>query len=189
MGIRMGGNDGRWMGVALTAGMLVGCASTLPGDATTTSGRVGARDITRALPAGEWVIADNESFLMPLEEAGNLPPEYPGQLLARRLPPQRVCLRLSIGPDGRVFDSTPLPASADCPPDGAVPPAFLAAAREAVAGWRFDPAFRCVYADAAQKADAGEGCNGGEIVPEAVSLAYRFDFEQHDGRGSVRVGD
>ncbi len=173
-----------WM---LAVAILSACASA-PRPDPSISGRVGARDITRAMPAGEWVIAENENFLMPLEEAGNLPPVYPETLLAQRLPPQRVCLRLSIGADGRVFDAEPLPAADGCPPSDRIPVAFLAASREAVATWRFDPAFRCIYVDAAQKEAAGEGCNGGEIVPEEVSLAYRFDFEQRDGRGTVRIG-
>ncbi|GAB3336886.1 hypothetical protein GCM10027359_11870 [Marilutibacter aestuarii] len=29
---------------------------------------------------------------------------------------------------------------------------------------------------------------GGETVPQPISLAYRFVFEQHEGRGTARIG-
>ena len=62
---------------------------------------------------------------------------------------------------------------------------FLDAARDAVLGWHFDAAFRCEYpSDAAR---IREDCSGGRETPQAVSLAYRFIFEQRDGRGSVRL--
>ncbi|MBB1059793.1 hypothetical protein [Marilutibacter spongiae] len=181
-GTRLGG------GLALALALAACRSAPAPREADTLDGRVGMQDITRAMPAGAWQLADNETLLMPLEESGNRAPDYPQALLSDRLPPVQVCLRLSIGTDGRVAQADPIAPGEDCQAADAIAPGFLQAARDAVAGWRFDPAFRCVYASAADKAAAGDGCEGGEVVPEAISLAYRFVFEQHEGRGTVRIG-
>lgn len=176
--------------------LLAGCASTgesLVEDASR-AGNVGITDITQGVaPAARMVLAENESFLMPLDDRDNAVPVYPASLLARQLPPQVVCLRVSIDDDGGVMSSAPIvkgaaAEGADCPGVDATHAAFFEAAQAAVARWRFDPALRCVFPDAKTKANVEASCSGGQEVRTAVSLAYRFVFEQHDGRGSVRVG-
>lgn len=180
----------------LVAVLCTGCATTQPvvdGDVSR-SGQVGVRDITEHVPvAARMELADNESFLMPLDDRDNAMPVYPASLLARQLPPQALCLRVSIDADGGVMSSAPIvkgaaAEGADCSSVDATDAAFFEAAQAVVAGWRFDPALRCVFPDAKAKANVEASCSGGQEVPVPVSLAYRFVFEQHDGRGSVRIG-
>ena len=60
--------------------------------------------------------------------------------------------------------------------------------KAAVLTWRFEPALRCVFPDAATREQANQSCAGGEEHPQAIRLAYRFVFESLDGRGVVRMG-
>lgn len=176
----------------LSAGLLHmgGCASTAPETTVESirSGEVGVTDITRrvAFPA-RVQLAGNEAFQMPQAAPGNALPTYPESLLRQGLPPQAVCLRVSIDRDGGVMGSAPIEATPECPAPGIVDPQFFAAAKDVVANWRFDPAARCTFSDSrSADADAGD-CTGADKVAQAVSLAYRFVFEQHEGRGSVRI--
>lgn len=156
-------------------------------DTPARSGHVGAQDITHAgTPKARIALAANEAFHMPLDMTGNPLPAYPEALLAQRLPPRAVCLQVGIGTDGRVMFSQPLHDRPGCA--APVDPAFYAAAEQAVATWRFDPAFKCVFADEATKLRDGPGCSDDMMVAQAVSLAYRFEFRQQDGRGSVEIG-
>ncbi|MFC3551080.1 hypothetical protein ACFOLC_08610 [Lysobacter cavernae] len=175
--------------IALGIVMLAGCAITpVMQDDPSRAGNVGVTDITRFVPANaRIVLAENETFLVAIDDAANAPPVYPEALLARQLPPRTVCLSVGIAEDGQVISSTPVDQSPDCPGPDAVEAAFFAAAAQAVQGWRYDPALRCVFPDAMTKADANASCSGGREVAQAVSLAYRFVFEQRDGRGSVRM--
>ena len=171
--------------------LLAGCASSgrSPVEEASRAGNVGVADITQGVaPAARMVLAGNESFLMPLDDRDNQVPDYPAALLARRLPPQPVCLRVSIGSDGLVVASAPIPGAPPCATPDPVDPAFVDAAIAAVATWRFDPALRCVFPTVEARENVEASCSGGREVPQAVSLAYRFVFEQHDGRGSVRIG-
>ena len=173
---------------------LIGCASapdSSTGARVELAGAVGVSEITEAVPAGgRLTLSRQESFQMPLAEGTLAMPGYPEALLSRRLPPQVVCLRVGVGTEGKVVGTWPSAASDGCPRPDDVDVRFRDAAAAAVAQWRFDPAFRCVFPDAATKARAESlGCMGGREVPQAVTVAYRFVFEQRDGRGSVRLGD
>ncbi|HEV8694667.1 MAG TPA: hypothetical protein VGQ93_10890 [Lysobacter sp.] len=149
------------------------------------SGEVGIEDLTATVAAtARMQLADNEHFLPALPEPDNLAPVYPADLLAQRLPPQTVCLRVSVSEAGVVTSSASLQQPPDCDAVDAAPQ-FLAAAQAAVAGWRFDPALRCVF-DRGNK-PAYLTCDGAREIPQPVSLTYRFVFEQQDGRGSVRM--
>lgn len=177
--------------VATVAAWLCACATTPPPAVeplrSMRDGRVGAEDITGATPSqARLVLAANETFHPPLEEPSNALPAYPEALLSQQLPPQAVCLQVSIGPDGNVMFSRPVKDRPGC--EAAVDAAFDAAAAQAVSAWRFDPAFRCVFADEATKRRDGPGCGEALMVRQAVSLVYRFEFVQRDARGSVRIG-
>ena len=176
-------------GIAMVLALgLTACASTpKPQADDPRSGAVGVRSIDKLMPSKDRMeLADNETFQMPLAEANNAVPAYPAELLAQRLSPQTICLRVAIGADGKVMDSQPIDdAQAGCGGVTALDPRFIAAARSAAAQWRFDPAFRCVYPG--PKPDE-QGCMTGKEEPVAVSLAFSFVFEQKDGKGSVRVG-
>lgn len=177
---------------------LAACASApRPQEPPTPIGAVGMRSIDKRLVAAERMqLAENETFQMPLAEAGNAAPEYPQALLAQRLPPRTVCLSIAIGADGAVSGSRVVSGGEGCPDATPAEPRFddarsvdarfVEAARAAVARWRFDPAFRCVYPGA--KPIDEQGCVTGREEAVPVSLAYSFVFEQKDGRGTVRVG-
>ncbi|MBB5207357.1 hypothetical protein [Chiayiivirga flava] len=167
---------------------LAGCAAT-PDTPDARSGQVGVREVTAGI-SGEarMVLAANETFAPPLPAPDNALPAYPSALLAQNLPPQAVCVQVGVAEDGSVMGVTPAPTSPDCP--ALQPPAqpFFASAAAATQRWRFEPAFRCVF-DRTPAPNEACGTDGTHEVPQAVSLVYRFVFEQVDGRGSVRVGD
>ena len=175
--------------------LLAGCAAHAPvattnDDATRTgrTGQVGMRDISGMIAQpSRMALAPNESFLVPLEDDGNASPLYPVALLVQRLPPQAVCVRVGIERDGRVVSSSEAIAPPECPAPGAVDAAFFDAVKAAVASWRYEPGLRCVFPDAKTKDGTVGSCGGYTEVPEAVTLTYRFVFEQKDGRGSVRM--
>jgi hypothetical protein len=168
--------------------LLAGCATQAPiaNDGATRSGQVGMNEISALIPQpSRMELADNESFLMPIEDDANPMPAYPETLLARRLPLQAVCVRVGVDRDGGVLSSAPAIAPPNCPEPADA--AFFEAVRGAVAGWRYDPALRCVFPDAKTKDDTVGSCGGYTEIREAVTLTYRFMFEQKDGRGSVRM--
>lgn len=175
----------------LCAVVLAGCATQSPvasgGDASR-SGQVGMREISGAIvQPSRMTLADNESFLVPIEDDANASPRYPEGLLAQQLPPQAVCMRVGVGKDGVVVSSAPVVQAPECPAPGEIDAAFFAAVASAVAQWRYEPGLRCIFPDAKTKDDTFGSCGGYTEVPEAVSLTYRFVFEQKDGRGSVRL--
>ena len=169
--------------------LLAGCATHAPvatDEDPARSGQVGMNEISALIPQpSRMELADNESFLMPVEDDANPMPSYPEALLAQRLSLQAVCVRVAVDADGGVMSSSPAVAPPNCPAAG--DPAFFDAVRGAVAGWRYDPALRCVFPDAKTKDETVGSCGGYTEIREAVTLTYRFMFEQKDGRGSVRM--
>lgn len=176
--------------IALTvvaATLLAACAPTRPALEDARAGRVGVAEVDTAVPAEmRLVLADNESFQLPLPDADNVLPEYPPDLLALRLPPRSVCLRLSINENGAVTDTAPIDQGPDCAVGMDIESAFYAAAAQAAMSWRFDPAFRCIFPEGMEPHTAC-GFDGTLEVPQAVSLVYRFVFEQIDGQGRVGI--
>ncbi len=167
-----------------------GCASA-PERTTPPSGQVGVSEVDSAIPAEtRMTLAQNERFQAPLPMSGNALPDYPRELLTQRLAPQALCLRVSIDERGAVSDTLPVATGPDCPEIEQVSPAFFESAQAAARTWRFDPAFRCIYPEGVAPDPQG-GCWGEGVREEAqaVSLAYRFVFEQIDGQGQVRLGE
>ena len=172
----------------LCAALLGGCAtqSSVVNDQVARAGQVSMNEISGMIPlAARMELADNESFLMPLEDDANPLPVYPASLLSQGLAPQAVCVRVGVSGDGSVLSSAPAVAPPNCPEPA--DPAFFDAVRSAVTGWRYEPALRCVFPDAKTKDDTVGSCGGYTEIPEAVTLTYRFVFEQKDGRGSVQL--
>lgn len=178
---------GPWV-MMVPALLLAGCATPpakAPPPEPRRSGDVAVRPLLKVAGAQRLELPANEVFNAPLAESANAVPAYPSALLAQRLPPQVVCLRVSIGEQGGVIGTAPIARPPQCPSAGEIAPAFADAAAVAASGWRFDPAFRCIYPDADS---VQPGCAPGmPRVKQPVSLVYRFVFEQHDGRGSVQV--
>lgn len=181
----------RYLVVASLPWVLAGCTPTsaaFEDVRAPRAGDVGLTEITSSVPAaGRMVMADGETFFMPMASQDNALPSYPQALLAQRLPPQTVCLRVSIDSAGAVMDATRLARPPDCPGSNEADARFLAAAAAAARTWHFDPAVRCEYPNL--QARQREDCTGGRETPQAVSLVYRFVFEQRDGRGLVRMAD
>ena len=136
-------------------------------------------------PDNRMVLADNESFLMPLDDMKNAHPSYPQTLLGQNLPPRKVCLRVGIDEKGAVTVVARAPSSEFC--TTVAEPEFLAASEAAARTWKFDPALRCVFRNAKDKERAVASCDGGKGIPQAVTLVYRFRFEQVDGQPKVHV--
>lgn len=150
------------------------------------SGQTQVKALREAAPGARLELATNETFFMPLQEVHNDPPEYPEALLAQRLPPRILCLSLAIDEDGKVTDFFPVLAGPECETASITEEAFLLAASEAVKHWQFIPAFRCVYPNA-ESVTEGCGLNDSHEEPQAISLVFRFRFEQVDGQGRVRL--
>lgn len=171
--------------------LLAGCAASPVENATpdTRSGQVGVREVTAGV-AGEarLVLAQNETFAPPLPAPDNALPIYPAELLAQNLPPLAVCVQVGVAEDGSVLGTSNAPPSPDCPAPLPEAQPFFDAAAATTMTWRFDPAFRCVF-DHPPTPDEACGNEGTREIPQAVSLVFRFVFEQVDGRGTVRVGN
>ena len=170
--------------LAAVVGVLLAGCMTAP-----LRGQVGVSEVDSAVaPEARMTLADNETFQQPLPAADNALPVYPEGLLAHRLPPQAVCVRVSIDEAGAVSATAPIVAGPDCAAQENAAAEFYTAAQNAAASWNFDPAFRCVYPK--NMKPHSRGCWGDDVqeVPQAVSLIYRFVFEQIDGKGAVRVG-
>lgn len=152
------------------------------------SGAVGFQDISglASAPNGRVTLAENESFLEALEGPHSPMPAYPSGLLGASLEPQTVCVSVSLDARGDIISIVPVVELPACP--AAVAPAFVAAVTETVGGWTYEPARRCIFPTVAIKDMAFASCNGGQEVAIAVTLTYRFVFEQRDGKGSVRLG-
>jgi hypothetical protein len=168
--------------------VLAACTSALkePAPASVRNGEVGVEDLTATIASSARIaLAGNENFLPPLAEPDNRPPVYPAELLAQRLPPQAVCLRVSVSEEGEVSSSSPFVRPPDCAALDAAAQLFLGAAQIAVSAWRYDPAVRCVF-ERGPRPDYPT-CVGARETPQAVSLTYRFVFEQQNGHGSVRT--
>ncbi|BDU16913.1 hypothetical protein [Lysobacter auxotrophicus] len=173
----------RWMTLGCTAAVACGIAGISHAQAVATASS--APTPAAASQDNRMVLADNESFLMPLDDAKNAHPSYPQHLLGQNLPPRIVCLRVGIDEKGAVTVVARAPVSEMCP-KGAEPE-FLAASETAARTWKFDPALRCVFRNTKDKERAVASCDGGKSVPQAVTLVYRFRFEQTDGKPQVHV--
>jgi hypothetical protein len=175
----------------MTKWMILGCAAAVLGGSATWAHAQAVAAATTTPTAGtaqqgdRMVLAENESFLMPLDDTDNAQPGYPQNLLARQLPPRTVCLRVGIDEKGAVTVVARAPASEFCATDAE--PEFLAASETAAKTWKFDPALRCVFRNVKDKERAVASCDGGKSVPQAVTLLYRIRFEQVDGKPSVHV--
>ena len=144
-------------------------------------------EVDSPVPQSSMTLKDNETFQRPMPMPGNALPAYPETMLAHLLPPQTVCVRVSIDEKGKVDATHPIGAGPDCPTPQNAPAAFYEAAEDAAKSWTFDPAFRCVYPKRVKPNPSG--CFGDDVeeVPTAVSMVYRFVFEQAEGHGAVRV--
>lgn len=137
-----------------------------------------------------------EAFSMPMllgEHADQIKsPEYPEDLLKQKLPPMTVCVDLIISETGDVTAVQPFTYDPKCAsPSAAGYAGFLRSVDAAARQWRFLPALMCRFPahippdpDKCRAKDAAR--SGIDVKPIPVTLTYRFDFRQVDGRGVVR---
>ncbi len=175
----------KWVALASTAAMACGYAAVTHAQTAATAASAPTPAAATASQDNRLVLADNESFLMPLDDMKNVHPSYPPSLLERHLPPRTVCLRVGIDEKGAVTVVARAPASEFCATSAE--PEFLAASESAARTWKFDPALRCVFRNAKDKERAVASCDGGKGIPQPVTLVYRFRFEQVDGQPKVHV--
>ncbi len=175
----------KWVALGWTAAMICGYAAFTHAQTAATAASAPAPVAGTATPDNRLVLAENESFLMPLDDMKNVHPSYPPTLLDRRLPPRTVCLRVGIDEKGAVTVVARAPASEFCATSAE--PEFLAVSETAARTWKFDPALRCVFRNAQDKERAVASCDGGKGIPQPVTLVYRFRFEQIDGKPQVHV--
>lgn len=110
-------------------------------------------------------------------------PLYPAELIAARLPPIAVTVRIVVNPEGRVAEVEALAAE----PALAEAPAFVEAIRTAAAQWRYRP-YRVIRWRELPDQD-GDGLADGEEMVANRALPFRFDmryrFEVVEGKASV----
>ena len=176
----------KWMILGCTALMGCGYAALAHAQAVATVAPAASTAVTGTETKGNrLVLADNESFLMPLDDMKNAHPSYPQNLLGQNLPPRTVCLMVGIDEKGAVTVVAKAPASEFCATNAE--PEFLAASETVARTWKFDPALRCVFRNAQDKERAVASCSGGKSIPQAITLVYRFQFEHVDGNPKVHV--
>ncbi len=175
----------KWMTLACTAAALCGYAASAHAQTVAAATSAPTPAAGTATQGGRLVLADNESFLMPLDDMKNVHPSYPQNLLGLQLPPRTVCLMVGIDEKGAVTVVAKAPASEFCATDAERE--FLVASETAARTWKFDPALRCVFRNVKDKERAVASCDGGKGIPQAVTLVYRFRFEQVDGKPNVHV--
>lgn len=151
--------------------LLAACASQPPAPpAPAASGRVSGE----LLLAADTPVAQpepDEVHEPPVQRADNPLPAYPPDLVDARLPPQSVSVRIVVDREGRVARVDPLESAGT--PDAR----FLAAVREAVLQWRFEPFLVIEWGDGPD-AD-GDGEPDGQQVVGEQTRPFRFDMRFH----------
>jgi hypothetical protein len=175
----------KWMTLGCTAAVVCSYAALAHAQTVATATPAPTAVAAKAAQGDRMELADNESFLMPLDDRKNVQPSYPQNLLGLNLPPRTVCLRIGIDEKGAVIAVAKAPITDFCP--AGVESEFLAASEAAVKTWKFDPALRCVFRNVKDKERAVATCAGGKSIPQAVTLLYGFRFEQTGGTPLVQV--
>ena len=135
-----------------------------------------------AAPLDErYAVAPGTRFEQPTAYPENPMPIYPEALLAARLPPVQITVRVIVDEQGKVTRVTPLqtvPAEHD---------AFIASVRNAVAGWKFLPLVRVTEAPGTTDIRIGDvtARYDGQALALPFHQVYSFTFRQLHGRPSV----
>lgn len=149
-------------------------------------GDVDARTI-EAAGAQHYSTTGEVKYVQALAYPENAMPTYPAELLALRLPPTFVRVRLVVDAAGHVVDVTglePESTAADWP-------RFFAAVREACLAWRYSPLLRLDLSAGPTTIEDGDSTVTYEGRPTALPfhLDYEFRFVQHDGVPDVGGDD
>lgn len=174
---------GRWRIAGLALAVSLAACRSVPTQAPPPpSGEVDAQPIL-AVSSDRYAVAEGATYAQPQASAGNALPVYPADLLAQRLAPRIVRVRLIVDAQGRVAEIRPLDTEA-------AGDAFLDAVRAACAAWRFSPLTETRAVE--QRRRLPDGDVEIEYVPQSrplpFHLDYRFAFRQVDGRPVVDAG-
>lgn len=165
---------------------LAACAQTPPRPAAATPaapanhGKVQA-SLIDAQAADRHVADGDVQYQSPQAWPDNAMPDYPPALLAQRLPPQRVAVRLIVDTQGRVADVQRL-AAAEAP----AADAFFASVQAAAQQWQFSPLVELrpgpptelVVGDVSTRYKS-------KATPLPFHQDYAFRSEQHEGKPAV----
>jgi TonB family protein len=126
-----------------------------------------------------YAVATNETWFEPTPMDEHVAPVYPEELLAQKLPPTTVRVRLIVDQDGTVTDSTALEA----PPNY---PQFYAAVQAAVRQWAYSPLVRSVPGEETTLYFHGwSSTYPGKATAMPFHQDYDIVFTQKDGKGVV----
>lgn len=176
------------LAAVVAAALLAACATPAPRTAPSYEGDVGFRAL---VPEGAERLQIPEEQVFQLGRVipdDRVLPNYPETLLGRAPPTVAVCAELHVDGEGAVYHALPLVQGGECPalPETLAGP-FHAAVLEAVRQWRFEPSYVCARDEGMVYDDCDEPGKPREAV--ALLRAYRFEFTQREGRGSVAVGE
>jgi hypothetical protein len=162
---------------------ICGCASEKHLDVS--NGRiVGAvsGSIIPTKPQDQYSAKPGARFEAPASYSDNANPLYPEQLLAAKLPPIRVRVRIMVDEGGGVTSITPLDK---------VPPeqeAFLSSVQSALSDWKFWPLVQITDRPGASTVTSSDGETkqySGLAQPLPFYQDYQFVFRQHNGKGTT----
>lgn len=150
-----------------------------------TTGQVDAA-VLEAPAADRYAATDGVSYEQPVAFPDNALPAYPPPLLAQRLPPQRVSVRVVVDAAGQVAGVSRLDTAGEDP--ASEDPAFFLAVSAAVRQWRFFPLVEIRKGEPASLS-VGEVTTRYPGQPRALPFHqdYVFRFVQHDGRPAVEL--
>lgn len=171
-----------WSALAILP--LAACSTAPPRPPQSRDGTVRVQELPAA--AGErYEHSDETAYEPPAALSGNPMPEYPLALLAERLPPRSVRVRLIVDSEGRVGDVQVLDATA------ANGDPLFSSVRAACLQWRFSPLIQRTREPVATT-DA-DGTVWTEYRDQRRALPFHLDFafrfEQIDGRAMAVTSD
>jgi hypothetical protein len=169
--------------VAALCAALAGCAApparfVLPPSPV---GDVGIIPI-EACETDRYPVVSDETYEYPAPWDDNLPPAYPESLLARRLDPVRIQVRMIVDEGGRVTQVGLLEPASD------VDAAFFSEVQRALGSWTFLPLIRRKPVPNQTTTLRYHGTSrqyGGVAVALPFHQDYEFWFTQRDGVGYV----
>jgi TonB family protein len=127
-----------------------------------------------------YAIDTNETWFEPAPMDAHVAPVYPEELLAQKMAPTKVRVRLIVDQNGLVTDSTALEA----PPDY---PQFFAAVQAAVRQWTYSPLVRSVPGEEETLLyfNGWSATYSGKATAMPFHQDYDIVFTQKDGKGVV----
>jgi TonB family protein len=135
-----------------------------------------------ACETDRYPVVSDETYEYPAAWDDNLPPTYPQSLLARRLEPVRVKVRMIVDEGGRVTGTQSLDSAESIDPE------FFAEVQRALSRWTFLPLIRRKpeqHRFTTLQYHGTKRTYGGVAVALPFHQDYEFWFTQRDGVGSV----